>query len=79
MNSPTAHGAASGDIPDIRQNLHQLSPLVILSPKAVIKVFDGEVSGRTLRRSKLRRQITERIFGFTVGDIIAVINGEKSL
>jgi hypothetical protein len=71
--------AAADDIPEALRNLHRLSPLVILAPKTVEQVFGGRVSGRTLRRSKLRRQITERIFGFTVGDIIAVINGEKSL
>jgi hypothetical protein len=63
----------------IVENFDRLPADAIVSAKVARQVLGDTVSERTLRRAPPvpRRQISERKFGFRVGDLRALIRGEK--
>lgn len=65
---------------DAASNFDRLPDDGIVSAKVAVVVLGGVLTERTLRRASPipRRQISERRYGFRVGDLRALIRGESA-
>ena len=71
--------SADADVIQIVEQFDRLPEDALVTTRVMQRVLGGKISDRTIRRAPPvpRRQISERRFGFRVGDIRALVRGSQ--